>query len=217
MPLRSAGYMSSPDKDIVRDHFDLPLLRTFSDNKGGKLKYFGMPGAECRDILSWRDVLREVVAVERATRNLGPMENLLKKHFIEIKSSVHHGDVDDVILQGYGNRRQRGKQSTRPIVANGYDEHLGRRIWEFDIVYLDYFGPFLPQERDDFPEARGRRDLALRHLFEQERLDARGSWFCFSPWRAVSILLKTSGSWKAMWVVPDCPLIPRPQRYWIIC
>ena len=173
---RSSGYRSSPDKDIVREHFDLPLLRAFSDNKGKKLKYFGMPGAECRDILSWRDVLQEVVAVERSTRNLRPMENLLKRHFIEIKSSVHHGDVDDVILHGRGNRRTHGKQSSTRSVANGFDENLERWIWEFDIVYLDYFGPFLPQESDDFPAARGKRDLALRHLFEQERLDARGSW-----------------------------------------
>ena len=176
MPPRRSGYRSSPDKDIVREHFDLPLLRAFSDNKGEKLKYFGMPGAECRDILSWRDVLREVVAVERSTLKLGSMENLLKKHFIEIKSSVHHGDVDDVILHGRGNRRTHGKQSSKRSVANGYDQNLDRWIWEFDIVYLDYFGPFLPQESDEFPAARGKRDLALRHLFEQERLDARGSW-----------------------------------------
>ena len=55
-------------------------------------------------------------------------------------------------------------------------KHWGRWFWEFDIVYLDYFGPLLPQESNKFPEARGIRPLALRHLFEQERLDARGSW-----------------------------------------
>ena len=176
MTSSSRGYTSSPDKNIVRDRFDLPLLRTFRDNKGENLKYFGMPGADCRDILSWRGVLQEIVAVERSWDNLSLMEKLLEKHFIEIRSSVHFGDVDKVILNGHGETRRHGGQSSRSPVANGYDQELDRWFWEFDIVYLDYFGPLLPRENNKFPEARGRRPLALRHLFGQERLDARGSW-----------------------------------------
>ena len=176
MVRRHSGYGSSQEKDVVREYFDLPLLERFSSHKGTKLKYFGMPGAQCLDIGSWRNVLQEVTAVERHRRNLASMENRLNKHFAEIRSSAYHGDVDDIILAGHGNSRKIGGKAANIEVANDFDLTLDRRVWNFDVVYLDYFGPFLPQQSETYPEARARRDLALRHLFEQERLDARRSW-----------------------------------------
>ena len=44
--------------------------------------------------------------------------------------------------------------------------------WYFDVVNLDYFGPFLPQGDED---ARRRAD-AIRKLFDTERLDSWGRW-----------------------------------------
>ncbi len=176
MSTRDSTYQSSPQKDIVRDNFDLPLLLKFRASKGKKLKYFGMPGADCLDIQAWRDVLDEVVAVERHCPNLFPMEDVLGKHFRDIRTRVHFGDVDDIILAGRGKKREiRGKEYL-PNVANDYDPLLRHPFWRFDVVYLDYFGEFLPQYRRRYPYARGRRDQALRHLFVQDRLDARESW-----------------------------------------
>ena len=45
--------------------------------------------------------------------------------------------------------------------------------WFFNVVNLDYYGPFLP-ESGGF-KARSRAN-ALRKLFESERLDARNRW-----------------------------------------
>ena len=171
-----SGYHSSLEKNVVRDHFDLPLLENFSATKGTKLAYFGMPGEECLDIRSWRSVIREVAAVERYKRNLDKMADRLRKRFREISSSVYHGDVDDIILKGSGKRLTFGGKPARTEVANDFDVDLDRRVWSFDVVYLDYFGRFFPQPSEQYPLARRRRPLALRHLFEQERLDARDSW-----------------------------------------
>ena len=176
MPPIHSGYQSSPEKNVVRDHFDLPLLERFSAGKGTKLAYFGMPGEECLDIRSWRTVLREVVAIERYKKNLTKMEDRLKKRFRDISSSVYHGDADDIILSGLGKKRTISGKPARTRVANGFDVDLDCGVWKFDVVYLDYFGPFLPQLSDRYPDARRKRPRALRHLFEQERLDARDSW-----------------------------------------
>ena len=176
MPPKYASYQSSPDKNVVRDHFDLRLLEKFSATKGTKLAYFGMPGEECLDIGSWRTVLREVAAVERYKNNLPELENRLRRRFRGINSYVYHGDVDDIILSGRGRRRTIGGKQARRLVANDFDVDLDCRVWSFDVVYLDYFGRFLPQLSEDYPNARRRRPRALRHLFDQERLDARGSW-----------------------------------------
>ena len=176
MPPKYASYQSSPEKNAVRDHFDLRLLEKFSAYKGTKLAYFGMPGEECLDIGSWKTVLREVAAVERYKKNLPEMEKRLIRRFREISSYVYHGDVDDIILSGLGKKRIIGRTQARRRVANDFDEDLDSYVWNFDVVYLDYFGPFLPHLSEDYPNARRRRPLALRHLFEQERIDARDSW-----------------------------------------
>ena len=170
------GYRSSPDKDLVRDHFDLPLLKKFSDAKDKKLRYFGLPGADCRDIQAWREFIGEVVAVERHPRNLNDMEVFLDKYLNEIRYHTHFGDVDDVILSDHGNERKVGGQRTLPRVGNLYDSSLDRNVWGFDVVYLDYFGPFLPVLNLEYPDARRHRTYALLRLFEQERIDARESW-----------------------------------------
>ena len=176
MPPKITGYQSTPEKDAVRDHFDLPLLQAFSSDKGGKLAYFGLPGEECRDIHAWRDLLSEVAAVERKPSNLRKMREVLTQRFRALSPSVYHGDVDDIILSGEG--KYRGPRAKRPKteVANDFDWHLDRRVWKFDVVYLDYFGPLLPRGGGNFPHARRKRPKALRHLFRPERLDARESW-----------------------------------------
>ena len=176
MSVSRSGYRSSLEKDVIRDQFDLPLLRNFSQSIGDTLRYFGLPGEDCRDIMAWRPFIREVAAVERGRRNLERMESFFPKYLSDIAYQAHFGDIDDVILQGHGKLRRIGGKSTRPLVANLYDSDLDCQVWCFDIVYLDYFGPFLPEPSPQYPRARSRRPQALRRLFEQERIDGRNAW-----------------------------------------
>ena len=176
MSSKRTGYKSSAEKDFVRQCFDLPLISKFSADKGDKLAYFGMPGEECLDIRDWQTVLREVAAIERHKKNLPKIENRLRNHFKEIASNVYYGDVDDIILKGKGRKRIIGGKAAKTEVANYFDVSLDLRVWKFDIVNLDYFGRFFPRGSHDYPYARARRPPALRRLFEQERMDARGAW-----------------------------------------
>ena len=176
MTPRGSGYQSSSEKDAVRQHFDLPLLRQFSTEKGTKLAYFGLPGEECLDILTWRSVIGEVAAVERKEESLREMQRRLRTRLKGVRSSVYLGDVDDVILSGHGEGYNIGGKPAGIRVENHFDQDLDRRVWKFDVVNLDYFGRFFPRIGGNYPRARTRRPRALRHLFEQERLDARDSW-----------------------------------------
>lgn len=176
MPPKRTGYQSTPEKDAVRDHFDLPLLQALSSDKGDKLAYFGLPGEECRDINAWKDVLREVAAVERKSSNLRTMRKVLNERFRALSPSVYHGDVDDIILSGEGKPSGPRAKHPKTEVANDFDWRLDHRVWKFDVVYLDYFGPLLPRGGGRFPQARRKRPKALRHLLSPERLDARESW-----------------------------------------
>ena len=88
-----------------------------------------------------------------------------------LRFTPHYGEIDLVILDDHGRLWRREGEEYRPWVgiSRPESEHLG---WYFDVVNLDYFGPFLP-EGDQ--RARQRAD-AIRKLFDTERLDAWGRW-----------------------------------------
>ena len=164
-------YHSSNDKDFIRDGFDLPLLKRLHTIRGNPLNYFGLPGAELSDVKSWRALLGEVAAVERAKNNLLTMDENVSMHMPELRFTPHYGEIDFVILQDRGWKWDRGGEQYRPWVRISRPGS-GRLGWYFDVVNLDYFGPFLPQGNKD---ARRRAD-ALRKLFDTDRLDAWGRW-----------------------------------------
>ena len=171
MTIHSHTYGSSLDKDFVRDCFDRPLLERLHSIRGDSLNYFGLPGAELKDVKSWEHLLGQVAAVERNTRNLRAMDETVNMEMPGLRFTPHHGEIDIVILRDRGKSWRRGGEAYRPWVgiSRPGSERLG---WYFDVVNLDYFGPFLP-EGDQ--RARQRAD-AIRKLFDIERLDSWGRW-----------------------------------------
>ena len=176
MQTSGRGYYSSHEKDLIRDHFDLPLLRSFRDRKGDSLSYFGLPGAEALDIEAWIDVIGQVAAVERNPDDLERLEQLFETRHPEVRCQTHFGEMDEVILKNRGRRRDIGGEYYRPWVGNSFEASVEGYVWQFDVVYLDYFGPFLPKGKlKGFGAARRRAD-ALRRLFAKDRLDAWQPW-----------------------------------------
>ena len=172
----SPGYRSSKEKDIIRRYFDLPLLQQLHRRKRQPLSYFGLPGSEALDIKTWKEVIGDVVAVERNSGSLRKLEELFNTQMPEVAYTTHLGELDKVILTNKGKRRNIGGESYQPRVGNSYERSVSRYVWGFDVVYLDYFGPFLPNETSEgSPRARQRAD-ALRNLFAKERVDAWQSW-----------------------------------------
>ena len=171
MATRRQTYRSSSDKDLIRDRVDLPLLERLHSIRGIPLNYFGLPGADLLDIKSWRHLLGQVAAVERARRNLRSMDETASMQMPELRFTPHFGEIDVVILHDRGRSWKRGGENYRPWV--GITRPQSRRSgWYFDVVNLDYFGPFLPHGDED---ARRRAD-AIRKLFDTERLDSWGRW-----------------------------------------
>ena len=164
-------YRSSSDKDFIRDWVDLPLLERLHSIRGNPLNYFGLPGAELEDVKSWKHLLGQVAAVERSRRNLRAMDETVSMEMPDLRFTPHFGEIDVIILRDRGKGWQRGGEVYRPWVRISRPDfgHLG---WYFDVVNLDYFGPFLPE--GDQP-ARQRAD-AIRKLFDIERLDSWGRW-----------------------------------------
>lgn len=170
-------YRSSSDKDFIRDWVDLPLLERLHTFRRNPLNYFGLPGAALEDIKSWGHLLGQVAGVERSKRNLLAMDETVSMEMPDLRFTPHYGEIDLVILCDRGWGWQRGGEWYRPWVSmprpasdhRPASNHLG---WYFDVVNLDYFGPFLPE--GDKP-ARRRAD-AIRKLFDIERLDAWERW-----------------------------------------
>ena len=164
---RRSGFQSSQAKDLVRDKYDLPLVEAVARRKDGLIRYFGLPGAQALDLRSWGHLCEYVAAVEVFPDEFQRLKHQLRTQFGTIANRAHLGDVDQVILKnGSGS-----PPST--FVSTTFNEDVGF-IWDFDVVYLDYYGKFLPYDRGG--RVVKNRARALRRLFASDRQDAWQPW-----------------------------------------
>ena len=172
----SSGFTSSPEKDVIREHFDLPLVRHLHNSKKRPLAYFGLPGVEALDLRVWKNMLSKAVAVERDPNSCKRMQETLDSRLPELQYDVFEGDVDETILLNKGREQESGGRAYSVPVGNAYNASVGEYVWHFDVVYLDYFGPFLPGNKSSPSPKDWKRTKALRRLFEGDRLDAWDPW-----------------------------------------
>lgn len=173
MPLR---YYSSDEKNAIRQYYDFPLLQALKQKTGTDLRYFGLPGKEMLDIKVWGNLINFVHAVERKRGILEKIERELITQFPSIRAECHWGEIDRVILEDRGKSRNIGGQKKRPAAHTFWCDEISKWAWDYNVVNLDYFGPFLPP---DTPGVSGRtrdRANALRKLFDLERQDAWKRW-----------------------------------------
>ena len=175
MPKDDRIYHSSCEKNIVRTHFDLPLLRSLQGRKESGLRYFGLPGRECLDIREWSELLTDVVAVDMFADNVRAMRTVLETQFANLRTKAHLGEVDSVIIQNLGDSKSVAENIARDWVGNAFENSINSYVWRFDVVNLDYFGNLLPPSKKS-PDPARRRAAALTRLFEKERLDSWQSW-----------------------------------------
>jgi hypothetical protein len=162
-------FRSSDQKEVVRKEFQARLIRNFQKRKQSLLKYFGLPGDDALDLKEWGDIVEEVVAVEFHEGRLRLLRERLEISYSHIRCRTHHGDADNVILNN-GSDSGSGWQ----YASEDYNIQAQCFYWGFDVVYLDYYGAFLPYDRGQVSvENRAR---ALRHLFAVDREDAWQPW-----------------------------------------
>lgn len=176
MPNDDRIYHSSCEKNIVRTHFDLPLLRSLRGRKESGLRYFGLPGRECLDIREWRELLTDVVAVDKFADNVRAMRTVLETEFANMRTKAHLGEVDSVIIENIGDANSVAENIARNWVGNEFEDSINSYVWRFDVVNLDYFGNLLPPSNHRNSDPARRRAAALTRLFEKERLDSWQSW-----------------------------------------
>ena len=160
-------YYSSVEKNLVREKYDLPLVEAAAGKKNSGLRYFGLPGVEALDLQCWGHLCEYIAAVEVFKEKFQNIKHVLRTQFGSIRHRAHLGDVDRVILNNKSGRPPTEFVSTTNRPGVGY-------IWDFDVIYLDYFGKFLPYQYGS-ATVRNRAN-AIRRLFAFDRQDAWQPW-----------------------------------------
>ena len=117
--------------------------------------------------MCWGHLCEYVAAVEVFREQFQTVKHVLTTQFGSIKHRAHLGDVDEVILSNGSKDPPYTFVSTTQLPGTGF-------IWDFDVIYLDYYGKFLPYNRGG--AVVQKRARALRHLFASDR---QNSW---QPW-----------------------------------
>ena len=167
--MKKKHYYSSKEKNIVREKYDYPLVEAAARRKKGRIKYFGLPGEEALDLRCWGSLCEYIAAVEFSSERFQTIKRVLRTQFGSIRHRAHLGDVDKVIL-----RNKSGKPPSELFVSTTFRRDAGYYIWNFDVIYLDYFGKFLPYKYGG-SVVRNRAN-ALRRLFATDRQDAWQPW-----------------------------------------
>jgi hypothetical protein len=141
-------FESTEAKDYIRNIFDYRIISEFKKvyYPDQQLAYFGLPGEQLLDVLSWREFLGRWTGVQISET---PQEE-----------EVYNNMVKNAIV----NRLERDFQ---PIKSNidhllTFDSEASRRIkWPYQIINLDYYGGLVNIRTD----GSSQRQEALRNLF----------------------------------------------------
>ena len=82
-------YYSSEEKDLVREKYDLPLVRAAARRKEGGIRYFGLPGEDALDLRCWGSLCDYVAAVEFCAERLQKLKHVLRTQFGPIGYRAH--------------------------------------------------------------------------------------------------------------------------------
>jgi len=153
-------------KKCVRQ-LDTNIIKTELKAKDKKLKYFGLPGPDMVDCLTWKEYLQEIIAVEIEDKYIPYMFNTACLHKIEGILTVLYGDIDEIILSG----QDKNGIKIDPLLP-------------FNLVNLDYEGPLSTA----LGAAYSKRLEALRKLVMMQTEKKVESWLLFvtyniSPYR----------------------------------
>ena len=100
-----AAFQDHPQKRLVRESWDTPLLQWLYDQWETKYFYFGLPGPAAVDIRLWHEMIGRVVAfeiesegAENARRDIEELGRNLT--LVGIPYSVYCGFMEEVVLDG---------------------------------------------------------------------------------------------------------------------
>lgn len=128
----------------IRDSFDIEDFRDREFNRA-KLKYFGLPSSELLDVLTWKDHISGITAIERDSDVLKDITKSLFTHKLESICELIQGDINEILRN--------------------------ENIQEHQLFNLDLYGGFVHKKKDgsaSTPEALKaliRRQAGFRQSF----------------------------------------------------
>lgn len=164
-------FQDSINKQIVRCNWDKPILDIFKKKKQRNLSYFGMPGAEIKDLLDWRDLLSTISAVQIVRDGKDKDDDLstLRKMHLNVNvrkiSNVQilRGAVEDIIINGYDMDDNFPNQHVTEDNKNVF--------FKYDLFNLDFVGGvgYKSGNQTKQGSSGGRRLESIRRLFERQK------------------------------------------------
>ena len=101
------AFTDNPEKRVVRDRWNFPVLDFLHRTYGIKYRYFGLPGPDMLDVLEWKHMIDEVVAFQipdQAGNLRASMEQLRRTMRLKsIRGNTYFGSFEDVVLRRQDN------------------------------------------------------------------------------------------------------------------
>lgn len=128
-------------KSVLRNSWDKPIIKSFHEETGRRLDYFGLPGPDIRDLIEWRDYLGwktgvefvekgRSAEVEEQLRAVHTMQKNVMLHGLSSEWDLRKGSLEDIILEGVdidGNPPARFTITPGKVARLSYDIHN----WDF--------------------------------------------------------------------------------------
>jgi len=161
-----SDFEGGPQKALLREKWDLPIIQGLSTQLKRPLRYFGMPGPSIEDVRAWSGALNHVTAIELLRLKTQDEDDDRERHrrlnasLLQngIDYQILRGYVEDVLIKGHDidNKTPPFRKSTEDVVRFCYD-----------LVNLDFFGGAGYGRKT--VRGRPKRLTALKELFRRQQ------------------------------------------------
>lgn len=98
-------FKDNPQKCVVREEWDTPVIELLSREWAREYLYFGLPGPKAIDVTLWRDLLRRVIAFELEAKDADdPRSKVVELTrvltLLGLDFEVFFGPLEEVLLSG---------------------------------------------------------------------------------------------------------------------
>jgi hypothetical protein len=141
-------FHDNPEKGVVREHWDAPLLQYLHDRHRVRYRYLGLPGVDLIDVRLWSHMIDDVIAFEPPGPPPNPRKaiDLLRKNMRirGVNGVAYWGSFEEVVMLRKdfdGQPYNQGKIVTlynldfcNEITSKVETQNAGRKAWRFEAI-----------------------------------------------------------------------------------
>lgn len=163
------AFRGTQNKATVREHWDVPIIRSRSVLLGRPLSYFGLPGPHMEDLVAWKRYLGRCTAIERLREgnehheeDLNAQSQLLNKAVVNgfVGFQLLRGKLEDVLI--YGTDVDRYMPAISRLSPSGSPVDA---LFFYDLVNLDFLGGIGSRDKS----GESKRVRAVKELLRRQR------------------------------------------------